>query len=198
MEIPPGNACQPRALGRVDALGAKQAGEYAQQSVYSSDHPLLSDTQVILSEFVLPSVSAPPDDGKLAEFRNGFTLYETNLPEYAKTGDSLPVTFSWGSAYDRHENYVQFLHFGHDESGEWWVYDQQPLGARLPTRLWYSGLVDSETWRVPLPVGLAPGEYSVFTGLYNVSDKDRVPASDVNGAPFVDARVPLGPLIIES
>lgn len=70
--------------------------------------------------------------------------------------------------------------------------------SRLPSRLWYSGLVDSETWRVPLPADLAPGRYKVYTGLYRARDRERDTASDVNGAPFIDARVPLGTLIVES
>ena len=82
-------------------------------------------------------------------------------------------------------------------SGEWWIYDQEPLGARLPTRLWYGGLADSEIWEVTLPADLAPGRYNVFTGLYRVSDRERLPVSDAQGTPFVDNRAPLGALIIE-
>ena len=95
------------------------------------------------------------------------------------------------------KDYTQFLHFRHEVSGTWWVYDQQPLGPRLPTRLWYNGLIDSETWQVPLPADLAPGQYNVFTGLYRQSDLERVPASDADGMPFLDGRVPLGSLIVE-
>ena len=83
------------------------------------------------------------------------------------------------------------------ESGAWFVYDQEPLGSRLPTHLWYRGLADSETWQVPLPADLAPGQYRVFTGIYRTRDRQRVPATDANGTPFINARVPLGTLIIE-
>ena len=72
-----------------------------------------------------------------------------------------------------------------------------PLGARLPTRLWYSGLADSETWTVPLPADLAPGIYSVYTGIYRIGDRERAGASDAEGKPYLDARVPLGQLLIE-
>ena len=92
---------------------------------------------------------------------------------------------------------MQFLHFSHEESGEWWVYDQQPLGPRLPTRLWYSGLADSEIWQVPLPADLAPGRYTIFTGLYRTRDQQRVPASDSEGKSWLDARVRLGILTID-
>ena len=69
--------------------------------------------------------------------------------------------------------------------------------ARLPTRLWYSGLADSEIWAAPLPSDLASGEYAVFTGLYRMSDKERVPVKGRDGRLFVDARVPLGFLTLE-
>ena len=36
---------------------------------------------------------------------------------------------------------------------------------------------DSATWEIALPADLAPGKYSVFTGLYRMSDGERLPAS---------------------
>ncbi|MCY3979347.1 MAG: hypothetical protein OXG23_14715 [Chloroflexi bacterium] len=89
------------------------------------------------------------------------------------------------------------MHFIHDELGGQWGYDQQPLGARLPTRLWYSGLADTEIWQVPIPTDLAPGTYKVYTGLYRASDLERLPARDAAGKLFADARIPLGSIIIE-
>ncbi len=71
-----------------------------------------------------------------------------------------------------------------------------PLGPRLPTRLWYSGLADAETWQVALPADLAPGRYAVYTGLYRTNDQVRLQASDAEGIPYVDARAPLGDLIV--
>ena len=71
------------------------------------------------------------------------------------------------------------------------------LGDRLPTRLWYKGLADSEVWQAPLPADLAPGRYEVFTGLYRTRDLERVPASDMDGKPWLDGRVLLGSLVLE-
>ena len=59
-----------------------------------------------------------------------------------------------------------------------------------------SGLADSEIWEVPLPSDLAPGRYSVLTGLYRLRDQERVPASNADGSPWLDNRVPLGSVII--
>ena len=108
----------------------------------------------------------------------------------------LDVTIWWRTDRDETEDLAQFLHFVRAGSGEWWGYDQQPLGPRLPTRLWYRGLADSETWSVSLPTDLKPGRYQVFTGLYRLTDQKRVPARDADGAPFVDARALLGTITI--
>ncbi|MCY4540082.1 MAG: hypothetical protein OXE52_17855, partial [Chloroflexi bacterium] len=133
----------------------------------------------------------------LAVFDNGFALEAVDLPESAGLGETLSINFAWRSEAEGREDYVQFLHLGHEETGAWFVYDQQPLGPRLPARLWYRGLADSETWRVPLPPDLSPGQYNVFTGIYRASDRERVPASDSTGERWLDARVRLGTLTIE-
>jgi len=186
-----------RALWVVLTLWRRRGDEYARQKVLSSDLPLLGDSQVILGELVLPSDSPAPPTFPLAAFDSGVFLYAVSMPERAITGETLDITFSWGSDESGDEDQVQFLHFGREETGEWFVYDQQPLGRRLPTRLWYAGLADSETWEVMLPGDLAPGQYSVFTGLYRARDQERVPARQADGTPWLDARVPLGSITIE-
>ena len=194
--IPP-QAPVNHALWVVLTLWREKDGDYVLQEIRASDHRLLSDTQVILDELIIPSPSTSSSADALAAFDNGFTLDAVDLPEYARAGETLTIPFSWTSDVRGREDHVQYLHFGHEESGTWWVYDQQPLGPRLPTRLWYSGLADSELWQVPLPADLAPGRYTVFTGLYRTRDLERLPASDADGTPFIDARVPLGILTIK-
>ena len=201
-----------RALSVVLTLWRKKGGEFKPYKVRASDHQLLNDAQVILGERVVRARSGTAQSVPLAQFDNGFTLNAVDLPDRAQAGETLTLNFAWRSDADGQEDHIQFLHLGHVsppieggsveggaksvESGAWFVYDHQPLGPRLPTRLWYSGLADSETWQVPLPADLAPGLYSVFTGLYRARDKERVPASNSDGEPWLDARVQLGALII--
>ena len=187
-----------RALWVVLSLWHEDGSAYVQQKILSSSHPLLSDTQVILGEIVLqaPASSGDPPPA-LARFDNGFALQPVTLPASASAGTSLPITFHWRADSASNEDYGQFLHMQHIESGEWVVYNQPPLGARLPTRLWYSGLEDSETWQLPLPAELAPGGYAISTGLYRVSDKERLPARDAQGAPWREHRVILGRLTLD-
>lgn len=175
----------------------REAGDkFARQKVVSSSHDLLSDTQVVLDELVIPAVPSSVAFSPLALFDGAITLGLVDLPKSARPGDTLAIAFYWRADNAITEDYVQYLHFGNEETNDWWVYDQEPLGARLPTRLWYSGLADTATWEISLPADLAPGQYTVFTGLYRASDRERLRASDVEGTPFLDARVPLGSIII--
>ena len=198
VEIPP-DAPTNRALWLVLTLWREENGDFVRQNILSSDLQLLSDTQVILDEFVLKaSTPLPETNTALASFENGFTLEDVELPERSRAGESMSIAVAWRSAQRSDDNYIQFLHLGHEESGKWFVYDQMPLGDRLPTTLWYNGLSDSETWQVPLPADMQAGRYAIFTGLYDVQDGERLIVRDVNGEPFLDSRVPLGSVIIQA
>ena len=196
IEIPPGAAIN-RAFWVVLTLWREAGDGFARQKVLSSDLQLLSNTQVILDELVLQADTPAQAIAPHAQFANGFALERVNIPESVGPGENLPVQFAWRGETSGGEELTQFLHFVNQSDGALWNHDQQPLGARLPTRLWYPGLADTETWRVPLPADLASGRYSVFTGLYRSRDGERVAATDADGSPFVDARVPLGAITIE-
>ena len=186
-----------RALSVVLTLWRKKDGQFKPFEVRASDHHLVNEAQVVLGERVVAAEATVSRAAPLAEFDNGFVLEAVDLPERAQPGTTLGINFAWRSKAEGREDHVQYLHLGHVETGAWFVYDQQPLGPRLPARLWYSGLADSETWRVPLPADLAPGQYSVFTGIYRARDQERVPASNSTGERWLDARVLLGALTIE-
>lgn len=196
LQIPP-QAPTNRALWVVMSVWRKNGDDFTYQQVLESDRRLLSDTQVVVAELVLRAASAPSPATPLAAFDGGIFLYGLDMPERVHAGETMRVAFRWRTNADGSEDYAQFLHFVHQESGALWSFDQQPLGPRLPTRLWYSGMVDTETWAVPLPADFESGTYALFTGLYRQSDLGRLPAKDADGAPYTDAAVPLGNLTIE-
>ena len=185
-----------RAIWVVLTLWREIDGDFVRQGLMSSDLETLGDAQIVLGELTLrdPRPAAAP--GRVAAFENGLILAGAQLPETATAGALLPLRFDWFSQDGGQDDLIQFLHLGHEASGEWWVYDQRPLGPRLPTRLWYRGLADSEPWRVPLPEDLAPGKYAVYTGLYRASDQERIPVTDADGTPWRDARILLGSMSI--
>ena len=147
VEIPP-QAPTNRALWIVLTLWREQDGGFTRQKVLSSDLQLLDPMQVVLGELVLPAVSVDTSTTGLATFDNGFVLDAFEMPKRARAGETLRLPFAWRSDTNGEEDRVQFLHFVHEESGIQWGHDQQPLGARLPTRLWYRGLADVEVWEV--------------------------------------------------
>lgn len=195
VEIPP-ETPRNRAYWITLSVWRDSGDDFASRKILESDHQLLSETHAILGELALPAATSRSFE-PLAEFGEAYTLGAVDLPGSAKAGAAVALSFVWRANAAGVEDLVQYLHLGHVESGEWQVYDRQPLGPRLPTRLWYSGMVESETWEVALPAELAPGEYRALTGLYRLDDGERIPASDMNGEPFADARVPLGSLIIK-
>ena len=185
----PSNRAHWVALGAVDVNALRRLD--------SSDLRQLNDKQVILGEFVVhaPAVDAPA--APIATFDGGFALVDADLPAAASPGDTLEIAMTWHSSSDSSEDYTQFLHFVHAESGEQWGHDQPPLGRRLPTRLWYAAMQDSETWQVVAPLDAAPGEYDVYTGLYRPQDISRLPAYDADGNEYVHARAHLGTIYVE-
>lgn len=195
LNLPP-EARANRAYWIVLRLWREQDGTFVGQKILASDRHSLNDTQVVLDELVIPADPVAVPAAPRARFENGIAFYAADLPEKASAGESLSHAMTWRADAGGSQDYTQFLHFVHDETGELWAFDQPPLGARLPTRLWYSGLADTETWAIPLPAALAPGRYQVWTGLYRAGDLARLGAKNADGAPYPDARVPLGAIVI--
>ena len=196
LPIPPGTATN-RALWLVLTTWRRQGDQLLRQNIVDSDLRLLDESQLVLGELIIPGGSDLLSIEQLASFDHGLALGVVRLPAVARAGDTLSIPFSWRAEADGLEDYTQFLHLVHEERGTQWGYDQQPLGARLPTRLWYRGLADTEIWQAPVPADLAPGTYTVFTGLYRPSDLKRLPARDAAGESLTDDRVPLGSVTIE-
>lgn len=197
LDVPPDTPVN-RALWVALSHWREIDSQFRQQAALASDLRQLNETQIILGELTLRAESSSASAPAIAVFENGFALSQVEMPQRARVGATAKFRFNWGTAVDGGEDYAQFLHFIHAKSGEQWGYDQQPLGARLPTRLWYSGLAEGETWQVEVPADIATGMYALYTGLYRPSDLKRVAVSDADGSPFVDARVLVGEIVIEA
>lgn len=196
LSLPP-EARANRGYWLVLRLWREVDGAFISQRALASDRRTLSETQIVLDELVVPAAPVATSGVPSARFDTGFVFYAADVPASASPAESLNLAMTWRADAAGEQDYTQFLHLVHEENGALWAFDQQPLGARLPTRLWYSGLADTEIWRIPLPEDLTPGRYEVWTGLYRADDQARLGASDAAGAPYPHARVPLGAIIIE-
>lgn len=196
VEIPPETPPN-RLILIVITIWRQENGEFIRQKILSTDQPQISDTQMVLDEMVIQSDSGSPSATTLATFDNGFALEAVELPACLEPGETVDVNFAWHANSAGSEDFAQCLHFIHAESGAMWNHDQMPLGSRLPTRLWYSGLADSEMWRFNVPADLPTGDYSLFTGLYRHSDLERTRAHSPDGSIFPDARIPVGSIPVQ-
>lgn len=176
-----------------------EGDDFPPLKIDSSDYPLLSDTHVILDELVLhaPAGSFGQNEA-LAVFANGFALQQAILPERAQVGEPIEVAFQWSSVSDGEEDWTQFLHFVPEDGGSFWNLDQYPLGMRLPTRLWYAGLLSDEQWNFTLPADLTAGTYKVYTGLYRLADLQRLEVTLADGQQPDERSIPLGSISIEN
>ncbi len=103
------------------------------------------------------------------------------------TNDQLPITNLHLTLYWRTEthlptDYTTFVHL-RNEAGEVVAQkDQPPLAGAYPTSLWEPGEIIADEVRLSLPPDLPPGDYRLFTGLYDFQTGQRlvVPGNPAN------------------
>jgi hypothetical protein len=65
--------------------------------------------------------------------------------------------------------------------------DQTPGDGAFPTTSWVEGEVLTDTYRITLPAGLAPGQYTLIVGMYDPTTGARLPATTADGTAAGDA-----------
>lgn len=103
----------------------------------------------------------------------------------------MDLKFWWRKSNAFASDPIQFLHLiGNGQA----VYtnDQQPFGGGFPVSDWPSGvdLMDE------LPSDLPPGQYDVYTGLYEWPSLARLNVVDAGGQAVVDNTIRLGTLVL--
>ena len=141
-------------------------------------------------ETELPTISHPlqADFGQppIVEV-NGYDLPDGTL----SPGDSLELTLVWRSLTDDlPSSYKVFVHLV-DGAGEIVTQsDSEPAGGFRPTTSWREGEVIGDSHSLRIPAALEPGEYTVWTGLYDPETGLRLPIY-VDGQEQQDGRLKL-------
>jgi len=65
--------------------------------------------------------------------------------------------------------------------------DQVPGDGAFPTTSWVEGEVLTDTYRITLPAGLAPGQYTLIVGMYDPKTGARLPVTAAGGTATGDA-----------
>lgn len=187
-----GSAAPTRLLVNVGLFNFKEAGRPGIQAVDSQGQKVSPSAGYLkLIPPIWPDYEAEPP---LAEFADHIRLVGAETS--GCTGQNTPcaVLLKWlaqGNPVADYTVFIQLWRGGQKMTG----FDTQPLAGDYPTSLWETGEVILDSHPLDLS-GLAPGEYQVLAGLYNLASGDRLPAVR-DGTPLADFAVDLGIVRIE-
>ena len=74
-------------------------------------------------------------------------------------------------------DYTAFVHVVGPDGAVAVQDDRRPLDGFMPTRAWLPGQVVADTRSLRLPADAAPGEYTVYAGLYDLDTLQRLPVT---------------------
>jgi hypothetical protein len=139
------------------------------------DQASISETAFILDRLTVTAPTEAPDTTTTFDFSDGFSLVDYQLPETADAGETLELSFTWQSNAEIQRDLTQFLHLyptGGDEYAA--LFDHRPLNGRFPTIDWKPDTYFEDSVQITLPDDLAPGEYILYTGMYDPLTVERV------------------------
>lgn len=107
----------------------------------------------------------------------GFSLRQVDFTP----GEIIPLTLYWRSDAPFDRSYKVFVHL-FDENGRLIAQqDQIPANGIRPTTGWVPGEFVQDDYALVLPTDMAPGNYQLITGLYDVETGHRLPLADGAG-----------------
>ncbi|MCG3211640.1 MAG: hypothetical protein FOGNACKC_05286 [Anaerolineae bacterium] len=135
-----------------------------------------------------PTASPP-----IADFAGQILLARPHLEGCTGRSAACTITFEWQPQARPAADYTVFVQVwqnGQQVAG----FDAPPLAGDYPTGMWQPGEVIIDPHRLDLSA-LPPGDYQIFSGLYNYATGDRLPAS-ANGQPLPNNAIDLGRISI--
>lgn len=120
-----------------------------------------------------PAAAAPL--GNPWQFADKFVLSGATLPPALTAGATLSLSLQWDGLAPSPVDYTTFVHVVGPDGAVVAQHDQPPLNGFAPTHLWTPGIRVVDDFAIPLPPDLAPGAYTVRTGMYTAAG--RLPVS---------------------
>ncbi|HLG74443.1 MAG TPA: hypothetical protein VK009_28825, partial [Chloroflexota bacterium] len=99
-------------------------------------------------------------------------------PPTPRAGQDLTVQLQWRALAPFSQNYTVFVHVLDSASHVVAQRDSQPLNGQLPTLRWLPGQVLNDSYTLPLPPSLPPGEYQLELGMYLQATGQRLALED--------------------
>ncbi|MBK8046996.1 MAG: DUF2079 domain-containing protein [Anaerolineales bacterium] len=169
--------------------------------------PILeSDTVVRLGGFaktpgngnwseVAPDQGAPAPALDLL-FGDSIRLTAAETAGKAKPGSTIPVRLAWQTTRSPALDYSRFVHLLDATGAKVAQFDSAPGDAigKLPFSNWPQGWRGLDTVLLETPANLAPGDYTIVTGLYDWQSGARLPvAGAATGDTYVVGQVRIEP-----
>ncbi|MBX2998246.1 MAG: DUF2142 domain-containing protein [Caldilineaceae bacterium] len=123
-------------------------------------------------------------------FAGVLRLARKTLPDQVAPGGILSVELYWQVLAPIPADYTVFIHVLDSADQIVAQLDRPPGGGTSPTSTWREGQTLRDTYPVPLPADLQPGDYRVRMGLYTWPDLARQPVN--TGERTLDDNVLLG------
>ncbi|MFN2199583.1 MAG: ArnT family glycosyltransferase [Caldilineaceae bacterium] len=92
-------------------------------------------------------------------------------------GDTVSVDLFWESLQQTDVNYTTFLQIIGPDGTVAAQEDRQPLFGFMPTSTWLPDQVVSDSFTLQLPEDAGPGEYTIYTGMYDLETMERLPVT---------------------
>jgi hypothetical protein len=114
-----------------------------------------------------------------------------------RPGDAVELTLYW-QALRRMEDtyYAVFNHLTDSEGTTVAQADGWPRGGTYPTLQWLPGEVVDDSYTIPIPSGLPPGEYTLLVGMYDAANGNR-PVTVVDGNSIAERHIVLTVIAVE-
>ena len=102
--------------------------------------------------------------------------YDIKSPREASNLQSQEVDLRlyWQALREMNENYTVFVHLVDKDGIVRSQKDNAPVNDTYPTSLWQPGEFVTDTYRLPLPPDLPPGDYTVKVGMYRAETGARL------------------------
>jgi len=108
------------------------------------------------------------------------------------SGDALEVTLYWEALGPSDKSYTVFVHLLNREGFLQSQQDSLPCQGECPTTGWVVGEYLRDTYRLPLPTNLPPGEYYLEVGMYDSATGQRLPVLNAEGKRQAEDRILFG------
>lgn len=149
-----------------DLAGQRQFGLYHLESSQPLTKP----------DFVIPAGTLPPGLQPTVLVEASLLLNGCEVPDFVLVGQPILFHCYWQAKQTMPPgNYVTFAHLLSEDQATLIAQDDHILGQeRYPLGAWQPNEIIVEGYRLPLPAGLPPGNYSLWLGIYRWPELERL------------------------